>query len=181
MRPAAIAARFPCMNTSPNDTETLRTHDPKANPDAITGAPGSHPLGTGAGAASGGLAGAAIGTFAGPVGAVAGAVIGAVAGGLAGKSAGEALNPTIEAAYWRDNHSHQPYADGSTYENYADAYRVGYEGQSKYGTNNRSFEDAETEVMTDYSGANPSVKWPQARPAAQAAWQRRLQAATSGK
>ena len=86
MRPAAIAARFPCMNTSPNDTETRRTHDPKANPDAITGAPGSHPLGTGAGAAGGGLAGAAIGTFAGPVGAVAGAVIGAVAGGLAGKA-----------------------------------------------------------------------------------------------
>ena len=39
--------------------------DNPANRDPVTGAPGSHPVGTATGAASGGLAGAAIGTVAG--------------------------------------------------------------------------------------------------------------------
>ena len=56
------------------------------NRDPITGAPGSHPVGTGLGAAAGGMAaGAAAGTVAGPVGTAVGAAVGAVVGGLAGK------------------------------------------------------------------------------------------------
>src|SRR3954469_20482519 len=69
------------------------------NPDPITGAPGSHPVGTGVGAAGGGAAGAAIGSMAGPIGTAVGAVVGAVAGGLAGKGAAEAIDPTAEDAY----------------------------------------------------------------------------------
>ena len=58
--------------------------DKDLNRDPITGAPGSHPVGTGLGAAGGGAAGAAIGTaVGGPVGAVVGAAAGAVVGGLA--------------------------------------------------------------------------------------------------
>src|SRR5688572_21450636 len=56
------------------------------NSDPITGASGSHPVGTGVGAVGGGIAGAAIGTVGGPIGAVVGAAIGATAGGLAGKA-----------------------------------------------------------------------------------------------
>src|SRR5215213_11818884 len=71
------------------------SHD--ENRDPITGAPGSHPVGTGVGAAGGGAAGAAVGAAIGagmsgpaaPVGAAIGAVVGAVAGGLAGKGAAE--------------------------------------------------------------------------------------------
>lgn len=158
------------MNTIPNDADERRTNDPKANPDAITGEPGSHPIGTGTGAAGGGLAGAAIGTLAGPVGAVAGAVIGAVAGGLAGKSVGEAVNPTVEAAYWRENHSNQPFAAAHSYDEYADAYRVGYEGPTKYSA--KSFEDAEAKLKADYEASRATVAWPEARPASQAAWSR---------
>jgi len=40
------------------------------NRDPISGTPGAHPLGTGAGAASGAMAGALVGTALGPVGAV---------------------------------------------------------------------------------------------------------------
>ncbi len=55
-----------------------KTLDPARNPDPITHAPGSHPVGTGIGAVAGGAAGvagavaagAAIGSPAGPVGAV---------------------------------------------------------------------------------------------------------------
>ena len=45
------------------------TTDRDANRDPLTGAPGSHPVGTGLGAVAGGLAaGAAAGTVVGPVG-----------------------------------------------------------------------------------------------------------------
>lgn len=77
-----------------------------ANRDPITGAPGSHPVGTGLGAAAGGVAaGAAAGTVAGPVGTVVGAAVGAVVGGLAGKATAEAIDPTAEDAYWQDQTS----------------------------------------------------------------------------
>src|SRR6266851_3247743 len=57
--------------------EEKSTNNPKKNPDPITGKPGAHPVGTGAGAAGGGLAGAAIGgAVGGPVGAAVGAAVG---------------------------------------------------------------------------------------------------------
>ena len=83
---------------------------PDANPDPITGAPGSHPVGTGVGAALGGAAaGAAAASVAGPVGTVVGAAVGAVVGGLAGKGVAEAIDPTVEDAYWRENFKRRPY------------------------------------------------------------------------
>src|SRR5688500_1886364 len=109
---------------------------PDANRDPITGAPGSHPVGTGVGAIGGGVAGAAAGgliasaaagaalgsVVPGPgtvVGAVAGAVVGAVAGGLAGKGVAESVNPTAEDAYWRENFKNRPYYEaGRKYDDY---------------------------------------------------------------
>lgn len=79
------------MLNSGNQTATQGNRDP------ITGAPGSHPIGTGVGAALGGAAaGAAAGTVVGPVGTVIGAAVGAVVGGLAGKSVAESADPTRE-------------------------------------------------------------------------------------
>jgi len=69
-----------------------KTENP--NRDPITCEPGSHPVGTGAGALAGGAAGAAAGAAAGPVGAGVGAAAGAVIGGLGGKAVGEKFNPT---------------------------------------------------------------------------------------
>jgi len=65
------------------------------NPDPISGAEGSHPLGTSIGAAGGAAAGASIGAVAGPLGAAVGTLVGAVAGALAGKEAAEAIKPTV--------------------------------------------------------------------------------------
>lgn len=169
------------MNTSSDRSETFLTSDPTANPDPITHEPGSHPVSTGAGAVGAGLAGAALGTMVGPLGSIAGgivgAVVGAVAGGLLGKEAGEALNPTYEADYWRSNHGTQSYAANSTYENYANAYRAGYEGQSKYAAKHRSFEDAEPFIRDDYAAFKSPLEWEQARPASNAAWKRREETA----
>jgi hypothetical protein len=168
------------MKTQP-DSGASRTTDPNANPDAITGAPGSHPAATGTGAAGVGLAGAAIGTLAGPVGTIAGgiagAVVGAVAGGILGKSVGEVLNPTEEAAFWQENHAGQPYSTSTRYEDYADAYRSGYEGHSKYASKHQSFDDAEPFIREDYARFKSPLEWQKARPAVSAAWKRRADAA----
>src|SRR5829696_8365005 len=107
---------------------------PDANPDPITGAPGSHPIGTGVGAAGGGAAGAAIGAVGGPVGMAVGAVVGAVAGGLAGKGAAEAVNPTAEDTYWRSNHANRPYyeKDYDYDKDYRPAYEHGWNAASQH-------------------------------------------------
>src|SRR3982751_4572243 len=83
----------PSQDTAMAHSESNASDARDSNPDPITGAPGSHPIGTGIGAAGGGIAaGAAIGSFAGPVGTVIGAVVGAVAGGLAGKGVAEMID-----------------------------------------------------------------------------------------
>jgi uncharacterized protein YcfJ len=146
-----------------------QSHD--ANRDPITGEPGSHPVGTGIGAAGGGATGAAIGTaVAGPIGTAIGAVVGAVAGGLAGKATAEAIDPTAEDAYWRENHKNESYFKGGrSYEDYQPAYRTGYMGFGKHGSR---FEDAETHLRSDYESSGSRLPWDEARPAAQAAWHR---------
>lgn len=156
-----------------NDKELNRQlkNDKSRNPDPITGAPGSHPVGTGVGAAIGGAAaGAAAGTVAGPVGTIAGAAIGAVVGGLAGKGVAEKIDPTREDAYWRENHGRQGYAKNRPYDEFAPAYRVGYQGYSQHGTAGRTFAESEAELRRDYEKQQAKLAWEDARPASQAAW-----------
>jgi phage tail tape-measure protein len=148
--------------------------NPDANRDPITGAPGSHPVGTGLGAAAGGMAaGAAAGTVAGPIGTMAGAAVGAVVGGLMGKAAGEALDPTVEDEYWRSNYTKEPYyQSGTTFDDYAPAYRTGYQGRAQY--RDRDFTDVESDLEASYNRAkgNSKLKWEQAKSATRAAWDR---------
>jgi Glycine zipper len=105
----------------PNSTE------PDRNPDPITGAPGSHPAGTGIGAASGAATGAAIGALGGPVGAAIGIIAGGIVGGLVGKGVGEKVDPTEDESYWRDEYRNRPYysADHDYDRDLAPAYRYG--------------------------------------------------------
>lgn len=148
--------------------------DKSRNPDPITGAPGSHPVGTGIGAAVGGAAaaGAAAGTVAGPVGTIAGAAAGAVVGGLVGKGIAEKVDPTREDAYWREQHARQGWAKGRPYEDFRPAYRVGYEGYAQYCSVPGTFEDREAELRKKYESTNPKLGWVEARPASQAAWRK---------
>ena len=82
------------------------------NPDAITGAPGSHPGATGIGSGSGALTGAALGAIGGPVGAIIGGIAGAIVGGGVGHAAGEANDPSDDA-YWKDEYKNRSYYDKS--------------------------------------------------------------------
>jgi hypothetical protein len=161
------------------------TPDKDSNPDPITGAPGAHPVGVGVGAAGAGAAGAAIGAIGGPIGAAVGAVVGAVAGGLAGKGVAEAIDPTVEDAYWRENHGRQPHAGDHSYDALAPAYRTGYEGFGKHSNGAPDFDTAEPLLRKDYeshlsrasasvdnAAAKAHVTWDKAKYAARAAWDR---------
>jgi hypothetical protein len=97
------------MNDDKDKDKRKAASTPVANPldtnaDPLSGAAGSHPVGTGIGAAGGAAAGASIGAVAGPIGAAVGTLVGAVAGGLAGKGAAEAIKPTDPATGARRGH-----------------------------------------------------------------------------
>ena len=148
---------------------------PDANRDPITGAPGAHPVGTGIGAAAGGMAaGAAAGTVvAGPIGTLVGTAAGAIAGGLAGKAVAEHFDPTAEDVYWRDNFKRESYyQSGMEYDDYAPAYRTGWEGRMQH--KGRRFDDVETDLGRSYEGVRGKSRlgWEHAKHATRAAWDR---------
>lgn len=158
------------MNSENLDTDDLNRD---ANPDPITGAPGSHPVGTGLGSATGAATGAAIGAAGGPVGMAVGGVIGAIAGAAAGHAAGEALDPTAEDAFWKENYKKELYYDPQyDYGDYGPAYRMGYEGFGKHPR--RAFEDAEPELSRTWmeDQAKSRLAWEDARHAVRAGWHR---------
>ena len=156
-----------------NYKDPQKSQDAARNADPITKAPGSHPVGTGVGAALGGAAaGAAAGTVAGPAGTIAGAAVGAIVGGLAGKGIAEKIDPTVEDAYWRENHNRQKFAKDSRYDDYAPAYRTGYEGYSEFGARGKSYDQVEADLRRRYESTSPRIGWESASFATRAAWDR---------
>jgi hypothetical protein len=154
-------------------TRKVVANEEDLNRDPITGTPGAHPLGTGAGAVFGGLSGAALGTAAGPIGVAIGAAAGAVMGGLVGKSTAEAANPTAEEVFWRETYIREPYyVQGRAYEYYAPGFRAGWKGRVRH--DGRTFEEAEPELMAEYKLTKSELDpdWHEVRPAARAAWDR---------
>jgi phage tail tape-measure protein len=143
-----------------------------ANRDALSGAPGSHPVGTGVGAALGGAAaGAAAGAATGPIGAAAGAVVGAVAGGYAGKAVAEEIDPTVENAYWEQEYPRREYYDADVeYETIAPAYQYGWESRAKY--RDRTWDEVEPQLREDWQKTNRELAWDRARQASRDAWDR---------
>ncbi|MDZ4781340.1 MAG: hypothetical protein SGJ19_13895 [Planctomycetia bacterium] len=156
------------------DAAARRNTEHDLNPDPITGAPGAHPVGAGIGAATGGIAaGAAVGAVAGPIGAVVGAVVGGVAGGLAGKRVAEAMDPTVEEAYWREHFTSRPYyTQEAAFDDYSPAYRYGWEARGR--GEHRSWSHAESDLAIGWEKArgNSKLGWEKAKLAARDAWER---------
>jgi hypothetical protein len=154
--------------------QTKPSGAPDMNRDPISGSPGAHPIGTGTGAAGGAAAGAVIGTaVGGPIGTAVGGVAGAIAGGLAGKGVAEAVNPTAEDAYWRENFSSRPYAAaGTTYDSMQPAYRYGWESRSR--SAGKDWKDVEHDLGDGWDKARGSSRmaWEDARAATHDAWDR---------
>ena len=132
-----------------------------------------HALGAGFGAVGGAAAGAAMGAVGGPAGMAVGGLIGAVAGGATGRVLGEAVNPTVEEAYWRAEHARHPYGPGTSFEPYRTAYRYGWEERLRRPLD-RNFVDSEPELEAGWEktrGAS-GLSWTQARLAVRDAWER---------
>ncbi|MDZ4697370.1 MAG: hypothetical protein SGI86_19700 [Deltaproteobacteria bacterium] len=134
-------------------------------------------VGTGVGALGGAAAGAALGTLIPGVGNIVGAVIGGavgLAGGAAaGRAIGASINPKAEEDYWRTNHSSRSYASGSSFDDYAPAYRYGWESRGREPTTRR-FEDAEPTMGKQWESnrGNSKLGWDKAKHASREAWDR---------
>lgn len=157
-------------------TETMTTRRPEhetkdANRDPITGAPGSHPVGTGVGAASGGVAGAAIGAVGGPVGALVGGAIGAIAGGMAGHAIGEQIDPTYDDSYFRETHEETEWATSGEYDRYSPAYQYGW--TARRNTLGSDWDEHDSNMEREWNALDGTgLTWDEARPAARHAWNR---------
>lgn len=130
-------------------------------------------MGVGIGTAGGAAAGATVGAVGGPIGSAVGAVVGGVAGAFAGKGVAETIDPTVEEAYWRENHDSQEWAtDDTTYEDYEPAYRMGYERRAELGDSR--YEDHEANFEKDWvaSKGDSSLTWEKAQRATRAGWHR---------
>jgi hypothetical protein len=148
-----------------------------ANPDPITGEPGSHPVGTGVGSAGGAAAGAALGAVVGgPVGALVGGVAGAVIGGGAGHAAGETANPTAERKYWENAYRNRPYyKSGSAFDQYEPAYQYGWENAAAPEFSGKSFDETEpvlSQRWASQAGSKTGPSWNDSREPARDAWDR---------
>ena len=89
-----------------------------------------------------------------------------------GKAAAEAIDPTAEDAYWRQNHASRPYSKGSDYDTYQPAYRYGWEARNRYPQD--TFEAREAELQAGWSTARgqTQLEWENAKLAARDAWNR---------
>ena len=97
-----------------------------------------------------------------------------MASGAGGKAVAEAVDPTAEHAYWEAEHPRQPYhKDGYTFkDDYAPAYRLGLRDVQQH--RGRPYEEVQETLAQDwdmYRGKS-RLTWPEASPAARAAWER---------
>ena len=156
--------------------KTGKTASDRTNPDAITGAPGSHPGATAIGAASGSATGAAIGAIGGPVGAVIGAVAGGIVGGVSGHSIGEWNDPS-DGAYWKNEYRNRSYFDKSAdYDrDVTPALQYGT-ALGAAGTEAGSYESLEDKAMREWDKArgNSKYSYQQARSAISDAFNHKL-------
>ena len=150
--------------------------EPNLHPDPLTGEPGAHPVETGLGAAGAGTIGTIVGgAVGGPIGAVVGAAIGAVSGGLMGKETAEVIDASVEHEHWRIHHASRPYVEpGRTYEDYAPAYKTGYEAFSRHGNTGKTFDEIEPELQSEYreTHGKTGLAWDKVKPAAQDAYRK---------
>lgn len=85
---------------------------------------------------------------------------------------GGGIDPQKEAAYWREQHSNQPYANSGSYEQFEHAYKTGYNSFLKH--RDKNLPDVEEVVALDYERAKPdqALPWDTVRPAVNAVWER---------
>jgi len=88
-----------------------------------------------------------------------------------GESAAKPIDLTAEEKYWQEHHYTQPHAtEGTTFEHFAPAYRVGAEAAKKYP--GKDFHEIEDNLALDYEKhqVGSALPWDHLRGASKAAW-----------
>ena len=76
-----------------------------------------------------------------------------------------------EERYWREHHGGQPHAtEGTSFEHFAPAYRVGAQAATKYP--GKQFDEIEDDIALDYEKhqVGEALPWDHVRGASKAAW-----------
>jgi hypothetical protein len=95
--------------------------------------------------------------------------------GRTGTTADRDFDPGVHDIYWREQHTREPYyRKDFTYDDYAPAYRTGYETAGRYLGQGRKFDDLEAELHANYERikGKSRLAWQDAKEAARAAWHR---------
>jgi hypothetical protein len=90
-------------------------------------------------------------------------------------AAGDTFNPSVHHIYWRDAFKREPYYTADyTYDDYAPAYRTGFEAAGQYHGQNRRFDGLESELRANYerNKGTSRLTWENAKDAVRAAWHR---------
>ena len=103
------------------------------------------------------------------VGAVIGAVVGGATGAVAGQQIARHIDPKVEDDYWRANHGTQPYASGSSYDEYQPAYRYGYTLATDDRYRGRPWNEIEPEARKAWNNQNQNT-WEDFKDAVQYSW-----------
>ncbi|HJX29754.1 MAG TPA: hypothetical protein VJ885_17770, partial [Thermoanaerobaculia bacterium] len=92
---------------------------------------------------------------------------------LVGHGIAEAINPTEEDNYWRENYKTRPYADNSlSYDHYQPAYKYGWEARGNHP--GKTWDQAENDLAMGWDSARGSSRqtWNEAKHATRDAWHR---------
>ena len=93
----------------------------------------------------------------------------------AGKTEGSTFNPSVHDIYWREAYSREPYYRADyTYDDYAPAYRTGYEAAGRHLGQGTRFDDLESELRSNYERikGKSRLAWEDAKVAVREAWHR---------
>jgi uncharacterized protein (TIGR02284 family) len=85
------------------------------------------------------------------------------------------VGTTLEADYWKTNYQHRPYVEpGVSFEEYAPAYRYGWEMYTVHLVKGRPFDELEPELARnwDTNRRGSRLGWDKARHAVRDAWDR---------
>ena len=83
----------------------------------------------------------------------------------------KSIDLTAEEKYWQEHHQSQPHAEeGTTYEQFAPAYRVGAEAATRHP--GKDFHEIEDDIALDYEKhqIGSALPWDRVRGASKAAW-----------
>ena len=78
----------------------------------------------------------------------------------------------LNEAYWKEQHSQQPFSGGRPYDDFAAAYRIGYEGYLAFAGAGMTFKFVEKVIRREYESTGHRLVWDKASFASKAAWER---------